>query len=220
MNTKRTTLYLVALLVCGASLGTLLTVNILGKPFEYAWVTVTRHAPETTDTTDVNDVEVPEATWKEYSVRTSGVTVAYPAGWSVLYDSALARTTSDTRGDILYLSPNPLDNTPRGGAMAPVLYEFVRNGTAASLTAAVNQFAAQMTNTTTTTVTYNTIEWTKVIGTEDFFGTPVAGEAYFALVAGSSSSTLVRAEFAYSSEDDASLKTYLNESVSRAKLSE
>lgn len=225
MNTKRTTLYLVALLICGASLGTLLTVNILGKPFEYAWVTVTRHIPEVDDATDVvdssSDVDVPQTTWKEYTTRTSGITAAYPIGWHVLYDSSLNRPTPDTRGDLLYLNPNPIDTTPRDGSLAPVLFEFVRNSTSADLTKAISKASGQMTDVTTSTVTYNGIQWTKLSGTEDYFGTEVPGVAFFSLVSRAGNSILVKGEFGYpGSTDGLEFQEYLEESVSRMKVSE
>lgn len=228
MNTKRTTLYLSALLICGVALGTLLSVQMLGKPFEYAWVTVAHNDDGTSTNTNANAntntaIDV-SADWQYFTVRSNGAVVGYPVGWQLWYNSELARpTNASPKGSILYMSPEPLDDTPRGGSVAPIILTFVRNSSEADVQAAVTQFRNELTSPESTTVTYNDIAWTRVTGMEDLFGSAVPATGFFARLpqAGSTTQyTLVTAQLGYAQTSDSQYAATLTEIIEHLKAAE
>lgn len=225
-------MYLVALLIVGVALGTIAATKILDKPLEFVWVTVSHKETSTTNTNENVNTETnsnadtnssstaTETTWKSFTPR-GGYTiqVAYPFGYHVYFDSSLSAYPSRST-DILYISPTPLDNTPRDRAISAVMYVFESNKTQADFTTAVQTEKDSMVDVATTSVTYNSIAWTKMSGMQDMFGEATPKVVYMAdLVQSNGKYTIVKAQFTGNTAQT-DLLDMLDESVSRTTLAQ
>ncbi|MCW1930017.1 MAG: hypothetical protein KIH62_001730 [Candidatus Kerfeldbacteria bacterium] len=216
MKNTRIIAYLVTLLIVGVALGTITATKVLGNPFEYVWVKVARKVVETSNTGNVNTADV---TWKTFTPRLFAIAIAYPLGYHLYLDSGLS-SDPGRDSDIIYISPTPLDTTPRDGAIAALTYTLQRNKTQADFDAAVEEARDVMADVAITSVTYNEIAWTKMSGTQVIFGETLPKVVYVAKVAQANADgmyVIVTAQFDGNSAE-VELIDVLDESVSHTSI--
>jgi hypothetical protein len=199
----------VTLLIAGVSLGTLAATKILGNPFDYAWVTVAHKDAENNST---------EVEWSSEDLAQYGVSVAHPVGYDLFLYYGISQQ-QPSQSDTLVLSPSLLSDAPTDGP-ARLAYSFQNNATENDLSSAIEAARDQMTQVTMSTETYHEIEWTKLMGTQDVFGSPAAGVVYVAYVPSAISSTtgvVITARLA-GADNENNLLHVLDETVQRTTL--